>query len=382
MAHLACPRLTLAAVLLLALSAPPTAPDAPDEWQDPAVSGRNREPAHATMLPYATVEQALEGTREASPFYLSLNTGAPGGRGWKFHYVAKPADRPRDFHRTDFDDRGWAEIKVPSNWQLQGYDKPIYLNTRYPWAPENPQPPTIPPDYNPVGSYRDDVRGPRRLGRPPGVPALRGRQQRLPPVGQRPVGGLQRGQHDRRRVRRDALPEGGREPPGRAGLPVVGRQLPRGPGHLAPLRHLPRRLPLLDPGSPHLRLRACAPTSTRPTATRRCSFGRGCGPTTARRAEGFTVEAQLFDAERRPVLAAAPREGREGDPRREVPAARHEPVRPPRGEGKGAAPLVGGDAVPLHPRPLPEGRRRAPSCRRRARGSASARWRCAASGSS
>ncbi len=43
---------------------------------------------------------------------------------------------------------------MPSNWQLQGYDKPIYLNTRYPWAPENPNPPTIPPDYNPVGSYR------------------------------------------------------------------------------------------------------------------------------------------------------------------------------------------------------------------------------------
>ena len=139
---------------LLALATAPGATDAPDEWQDPAVSGRNREPAHATMLPYATVEQALEGTREASPFHLSLNTGAPGGRGWKFHYVAKPADRPREFHRADFDDRAWAEIKVPSNWQLQGYDKPIYLNTRYPWAPENPQPPTIPPDYNPVGSYR------------------------------------------------------------------------------------------------------------------------------------------------------------------------------------------------------------------------------------
>jgi len=140
--------------VLLALATAPGATDAPDEWQDPTVSGRNREPAHATMLPYATVEQALEGTREASPYYLSLNTGAPGGRGWKFHYVDKPADRPREFHRTDFDDRAWPEIKVPSNWQLQGYDKPIYLNTRYPWAPENPQPPTIPPDYNPVGSYR------------------------------------------------------------------------------------------------------------------------------------------------------------------------------------------------------------------------------------
>src|SRR5512135_299162 len=142
MAHLARSPLALGAALFTLLAASPTAPDASEEWQDPTVSGRNREPAHATMLPYATVEQALEGTREASPFYLSLN-----GR-WKFHYVSKPADRPLDFQRADFDDRGWAEIPVPSNWQLEGYDKPIYLNTRYPWAPENPDPPTIPPGYN------------------------------------------------------------------------------------------------------------------------------------------------------------------------------------------------------------------------------------------
>jgi beta-galactosidase len=138
----------LAALALLALGAPAGAPDAPEEWQDPTVTGRNRLPARATILPYATPEQALAGTREASPFFRSLN-----GR-WKFHYVDRPADRPRDFFRADFDDREWKEIDVPSNWQLRGYDKPIYLNTRYPWAPEDPQPPYIPPDYNPVGSYR------------------------------------------------------------------------------------------------------------------------------------------------------------------------------------------------------------------------------------
>ena len=118
------------------------------EWQDPTVIGRNKEPAHATLLPYATVEQALVGTREASPFHLSLN-GA-----WRFHHVFKPADRPRDFFRADFDDGAWKTIPVPSNWQMHGYDKPIYLNIPYPWAPTNPQPPLIPPDDNPVGSYR------------------------------------------------------------------------------------------------------------------------------------------------------------------------------------------------------------------------------------
>jgi hypothetical protein len=102
MSHFACPRLALGAALASVLAASPTAPDSADEWQDPTVSGRNREPAHATMLPYATVEQALEGTREASPFFRSLNTGRPATVRWpvEVHYVAKPADRPRDFHRA------------------------------------------------------------------------------------------------------------------------------------------------------------------------------------------------------------------------------------------------------------------------------------------
>jgi beta-galactosidase len=145
-------RTSALALLVLVSLAPAPGADAPEEWQDPTVSGRNREPAHATMLPYATVEQALLGTREASPFFLSLDSGSGGE--WRFHYVDRPADRPRDFFREDFDASSWATIRVPSNWQLQGYDKPIYLNVPYPWAPENPDPPHIPPSWNPVGSYR------------------------------------------------------------------------------------------------------------------------------------------------------------------------------------------------------------------------------------
>ncbi|HYN02545.1 MAG TPA: glycoside hydrolase family 2 TIM barrel-domain containing protein [Vicinamibacteria bacterium] len=144
--------LLLPALFLLALGTPSGGTvERGEEWQDPTVIGRNKQPAHATLLPYATMEQALAGRRDASPFYRSLN-----GR-WKFHYASKPADRSRDFFLVDFDDSGWADIAVPSNWQLQGYDKPIYLNTRYPWAPDDPQPPFIPPDYNPVGSYRTRV---------------------------------------------------------------------------------------------------------------------------------------------------------------------------------------------------------------------------------
>jgi len=118
--------------------------DRPD-WDNLSVIGRNKEPAHCTLIPYPDRESALDGTREASPFHLSLNGD------WKFHWVRKPADRPRDFFEPAFDASGWDTIPVPSNWQMHGYGIPIYTNVRYPFRPN---PPRIPHDYNPVGSYR------------------------------------------------------------------------------------------------------------------------------------------------------------------------------------------------------------------------------------
>jgi beta-galactosidase len=118
-----------------------------NDWEDPAVVGRNKEPGHSTLMPYGDIATALACEREASPFYQSLN--GP----WKFHCVRRPEDRPKDFYRPDFDVSQWAEIPVPSNWEMQGYDKAIYLNIRYPF-PTNP--PYIAHDYDPVGSYRRD----------------------------------------------------------------------------------------------------------------------------------------------------------------------------------------------------------------------------------
>ncbi len=55
---------------------------------------------------------------------------------------------------------------MPSVWQLHGHDYPIYLNITYPyWGPngrgEDPQPPTAPTRYNPVGQYRRTFTVPR-----------------------------------------------------------------------------------------------------------------------------------------------------------------------------------------------------------------------------
>jgi beta-galactosidase len=50
---------------------------------------------------------------------------------------------------------GWGNIIVPGNWEIQGYDHPIYTNVTYPWTGvESPSPPNAPTIYNPVGSYR------------------------------------------------------------------------------------------------------------------------------------------------------------------------------------------------------------------------------------
>ncbi|MEU6457991.1 glycoside hydrolase family 2 TIM barrel-domain containing protein [Streptomyces sp. NPDC047065] len=159
-----------AAVLgALALSASPGAahaagrrpqPAAPPEWNDFGVFRLGTQPPHTTLMPYEDVEQALAADRTRSPHRLSLDGT------WKFAYADRPEDRDTDFHRTDTDDGDWDTIPVPSVWQLHGHDFPIYLNITYPyWGPnglgEDPQPPTAPTRYNPVGQYRRTFTVPR-----------------------------------------------------------------------------------------------------------------------------------------------------------------------------------------------------------------------------
>ncbi|HUV66185.1 MAG TPA: glycoside hydrolase family 2 TIM barrel-domain containing protein, partial [Sedimentisphaerales bacterium] len=117
------------------------------DWENPEVVGINKEPGHCTLVPYRDVAEALKADRTASPFCKSLNGN------WKFNWVSKPADRPMDFYKPDYNVSGWAEIPVPANWQMHGYGRPIYTNIRYPFPAS---PPYIPHDYNPVGSYRRD----------------------------------------------------------------------------------------------------------------------------------------------------------------------------------------------------------------------------------
>ncbi len=105
--------------------------EAVGDWENPEMFGHNKLAWHSTLMVYPDVATALAGVRTNSPFYQSLN-----GK-WRFNWVDKPGDRPVDFYKSDYDVGGWDEIVVPSNWQMKGYGRPIYLNVRFPF-PSNP----------------------------------------------------------------------------------------------------------------------------------------------------------------------------------------------------------------------------------------------------
>jgi len=127
----------------------------PPEIENPECLGVNKQPYHATLMPYETLKQALGGKRLESPCCQVLN-GL-----WKFNWVRHPDERPLDFYKPTFDVSGWKDIPVPSCWQVLGYGTPYYKNMGYIIKKDFPRVMTDPPrDYtafverNPVGSYR------------------------------------------------------------------------------------------------------------------------------------------------------------------------------------------------------------------------------------
>ncbi len=129
----------------------------PPEIENPECIGINKEPAHATLMPYANLNEALAANRHASSFCRSLNGM------WKFNWVSWPQARPVDFYKTTYDISSWKEIPVPSNWQVLGYGTPYYRNLGYIIKKDFPYVMSMPPknftayeERNPVGSYRRD----------------------------------------------------------------------------------------------------------------------------------------------------------------------------------------------------------------------------------
>ena len=123
--------------------------------RDPEIFAKNRLPAHSDHLCFSDAAERESGI---SSFRESLN-GI-----WYFHYARNYGETVPGFFRMDYDARRWEEIRVPGHIQLEGYGRPGYVNTQYPWdGREEIDPGMIPEDFNPVGSYVKYFSVPERM---------------------------------------------------------------------------------------------------------------------------------------------------------------------------------------------------------------------------
>ncbi len=118
-------------------------------WKDIQTVSVNREAPRSAFMTYANREQAASMKYEQSPYYQLLNGT------WKFYYVDSYKQLPENITSTTSLD-GWKDIKVPGNWEVQGFGTAIYTNHGYEFQPRNPQPPAL-PEQNPVGVYRREI---------------------------------------------------------------------------------------------------------------------------------------------------------------------------------------------------------------------------------
>lgn len=131
-----------------------------------------KEDAHATFIPYASVEQMMaDATHYAEPWqqpdetkaeYINLNGT------WKFKYVAGTSSwysstpGASEFQAKDYNDSGWDDIRVPLSWEMANYGKPVYTNVGYPFSNNPPNANSGMSEYgvtdhNATGFYRRTI---------------------------------------------------------------------------------------------------------------------------------------------------------------------------------------------------------------------------------
>ncbi|WP_436858896.1 beta-galactosidase [Citrobacter tructae] len=109
------------------------------DWENPGVTQLNRLEAHPPFFSWRNAEDARD--NRPSTQRRSLN-GA-----WQFSWFAAPEAVPDSWRLSDVDNS--ATVTVPSNWQMDGYDAPVYTNVTYPIPVD---PPYVPAE-NPTGCY-------------------------------------------------------------------------------------------------------------------------------------------------------------------------------------------------------------------------------------
>lgn len=117
------------------------------EWQDVKSVSAGKEYPRSVFVPFQTKDLARQGADTASTFYQNLD-GV-----WKFRLYPSPEDVPDNFADPGLNLSDWNEIRVPGNWQMQGYGRPVFADSLYEFNPRNTGFPGLPRE-NPVGIYR------------------------------------------------------------------------------------------------------------------------------------------------------------------------------------------------------------------------------------
>lgn len=132
-------------------------------WENETVFAINKMDGRAYYQAYTSESEMLaDKAYYDTPWTMPVTTAFQSLNGtWKFHFVTEPESRPLTFFEEGYDVSKWDDIPVPSNWEMLGYDKPLYVNVDY---PHGFTPPYITPrkgyndngenyGINPVGSY-------------------------------------------------------------------------------------------------------------------------------------------------------------------------------------------------------------------------------------
>jgi beta-galactosidase len=117
----------------------------PTDWENPTIFEKGQTTPHAFHIPYSTKDAAIFNRVNRNDNFQLLN-GL-----WKFKLVQVPDSVPQGFWKPKFDVKEWDEIKVPANWQMEGFDHPKFRNITLTFESD---PPKIPYYFNPTGCYK------------------------------------------------------------------------------------------------------------------------------------------------------------------------------------------------------------------------------------
>src|SRR5664280_420130 len=119
--------LSLAMSIICTAQEKPFLSDIYSYLENTSVFELNQEEGHVPIVPYISVDEALKNDRQKAASFLSLNGT------WKFHFSDTPEGTLSDFFETNFNDKKWDTIHVPSNWEMQGFGDPLFRNIATPF---------------------------------------------------------------------------------------------------------------------------------------------------------------------------------------------------------------------------------------------------------